>query len=202
MTIVFDVGDVLINFRFRDHMRDLGFSEQAVEELSERMVLTEFWHEMDLGIRMEKDAIEKFTAEMPEYEQEIRTFWANTDGLVAEYPYAEPLVKGLKDAGHSVYVLSNYPVETAKRHWPTFRFLPHADGYIISGFEKVAKPDPRMYRLLESRFGVNLGECLFIDDRQVNIDGAEALGMQGILFTGYQELIRKLGSRGITLPEY
>ena len=93
MTIVFDVGNVLIDFRYRDHMRDLGFSEQAVEELSRRMVLTEFWKEMDLGVRMEKDALEKFTAEMPEYREEIETFWAHTEGLVAEYPYAEPLVK-------------------------------------------------------------------------------------------------------------
>ena len=197
MTIVFDVGNVLIDFRYRDHMRDLGFSEQAVEELSRRMVLTEFWKEMDLGIRMEKDALEKFTAEMPEYREEIETFWAHTEGLVAEYPYAEPLVKSLKDAGYPVYVLSNYPQETAERHWPTFRFLRHTDGHIISAYEKVAKPDPRMYRLLESRFGLDLTDCLFIDDRQENIDGAKALGMQGLLFTGYEQLITDLRARGI-----
>ena len=199
MTIVFDVGNVLIDFRYRDHMRDLGFSEQAVEELSRRMVLTEFWKEMDLGVRMEKDALEKFTAEMPEYMEEIETFWAHTEGLVAEYPYAEPLVKSLKDAGYPVYVLSNYPQETAERHWPTFRFLRHTDGHIISAYEKVAKPDPRMYRLLESRFGLDLTDCLFIDDRQENIDGAKALGMQGLLFTGYEKLVEDLRTLGIRI---
>ena len=197
-TIVFDVGDVLIRFRYRDHMRDLGFSEDAVEELSQRMVLTEFWHEMDMGIKMEQDALEHFTKLMPEYESEIRTFWANTDGLVAEYPYAEGLVTGLKKAGYGVYVLSNYPKETAERHWPTFRFLPHTDGHIISAYEKMAKPDPRMYRLLESRFGLNLSQCLFIDDREVNIEGAEAVGMQGLLFRGYDELLEDLMKQGIT----
>lgn len=196
-TIVFDVGDVLIRFRYRDHMRDLGFSDEAVEELSNRMVLTVFWSEMDRGAKMEADAVEHFTARMPEYAEEIRTFWAHTEGLVREFPYAEGLVKGLKDAGYGVYVLSNYPEETAKRHWPVFRFLPHADGYIISAYEKLVKPDPRLYRLLESRFGVNLSECLFIDDRQVNVDGAEAVGMQGLLFRGYEELLKDLEKLGI-----
>ena len=190
--IVFDVGDVLIRFRYRDHMKDLGFSQEANDFLSENMVLTEFWHLMDRGDKMEKDAIEHFTSLYPEYRQEILTFWAHTEGLVSEYPYAQPLLHHLKELGYGVYVLSNYPLETSERHWATFQFLPEADGYIISAREHLAKPEPEIYRLLESRFGLNLPECLFIDDRQTNLDGAAAVGMQTLLFTGYPELIRDL----------
>ncbi|MBO6162346.1 MAG: HAD family phosphatase [Eubacterium sp.] len=198
-TVVFDVGDVLINFRYRDHMKDLGFSPEAVDFLSENMVLTEYWHEMDMGIRMEKDAVEHFTQLFPQYDREIRTFWAHTEGLVEEYPYSAPMIRRLRELGYGVYLLSNYPTETAARHWPTFTFLPETDGYIISGPEKMTKPDPRIYRLLESRFGVNLSSCLFIDDRTVNLDGAAAVGMHPLLFTGYPELVQELKEWGIDL---
>ena len=200
--VVFDVGDVLIHFRYRDHMRDLGFSEDAVDYLSEHMVLTDFWHEMDLGIRTEKEAVEKFTKEIPQYSEEVRSFWAHTEGLVKEYPYAPGLVRSIKQQGYGVYILSNYPTETAERHWPTFQFLPESDGYIISGREKMTKPDPEIYHLLESRFGVDLTESLFIDDRQVNLDGAEAVGMASLLFTGYGQLAKDLkDGYGILIPD-
>ena len=163
------------------------------------MVLTELWHQMDRGDKMEKDAIEHFTALYPQYKDEILTFWAHTEGLVSEYPYSQPLLHRLKEQGYRVYVLSNYPLETAERHWPTFRFLDEADGYIISARENLAKPEPEIYRLLESRFGIDLTKSLFIDDRQSNLDGAAAVGMQTLLFTGYPELMTALQERNILI---
>lgn len=195
--IVFDVGDVLVDFCYEKLMRNLGFSEEAVEFLSANMVVTEYWHELDLGKWTGKDALPHFLELYPQYEKEIRAFWANTDKLIEEYPYSEPMVKRLKDAGYGVYILSNYPTDTAEQHWPTFKFLPLADGYIISGFEKITKPDAEIYRLLESRFGIKLSESLFVDDRQVNIDGAKAVGMDAVLFTGYENLVQAFHEKGI-----
>ena len=200
--VVFDVGDVLVHFRYRDHMKDLGFSEDAVDYLSEHMVRTGFWNEMDMGIRTEKDALEHFTKEIPQYGEEIRIFWDHTEGLVKEYPYARDLVRSIRAQGYGVYILSNYPTEIAARHWPTFQFLPESNGYIISGREKLVKPDPAIYRLLESRFGVDLTESLFVDDRRLNLDGAEAVGMESLLFKGYGQLAKDLKDRyGILIPE-
>ena len=53
----------------------------------------------------------------------------------------------------------------------------------------MVKPDERIYRLLTERFGIDLTESVFIDDRQINIDAAEKLGMKGILFRSYDELL-------------
>lgn len=195
--IVFDVGDVLIRFRYRDHMRDLGFSEDVIETLSRDMVLTEFWSLMDQGVKMEKDAVEHFSTLMPTLRREIEYFWQNTEGLVEEYPYSTPLIRKLKAEGYKVYLLSNYPKETAERHWPTFSFVPETDGYIISAFEKMIKPDPAFYRLLFTRFGLVPEECLFIDDREKNLVGAKEVGMETILFTGYEPLVQELEQRGI-----
>jgi len=198
--IVFDVGDVLVHFRYRDHMKDLGFSSEVVDFLSENMVLTDFWHELDLGIRTEQEAIDTFTTLYPQYDREIRIFWANTEPLVAEYPYAKPMIQSIREQGYGVYLLSNYPTDLSDRHWPKFTFLPETNGHIISAFEKMAKPDPRFYQLLTSRFGLNLNECIFIDDRPKNITPAAELGMKALPFTGYEKLKSDLQEFGIRIP--
>ncbi len=197
--IVFDVGNVLVAFRYRELMQDLGFDETTVDYLAKNMVETPFWNELDRGDKMNADAIEKFTNELPEYKSEILKFWDNIQDVVKEYDYSEGLVKELKAAGYGVYILSNYPVETYHMHWPHFKFLPHADGYIVSGFERVIKPDEKIYRLLESRFGIKLEDSIFVDDRQINIDAANSYGMKGILFTGYDDLIDSLKKYNIEL---
>ncbi len=189
--IVFDVGDVLVDFRYKDYMRDLGMDEETVEFLSQNIVLTEFWHELDLGFRTNEEARVHFIGKYPEYKDEINRFWEDPSEIVREYDYSAGLLQGLKDKGYGVYIFSNYPIEISELHWPKFRFLPIADGYIISGYERMTKPSPEIYKLLESRFGIKLSECLFVDDRQVNIDGAEAVGMQAVLFTGYDDIMKK-----------
>ena len=195
--IVFDVGDVLVDFCYQKYMRSLGFSEELVEFLSEKLVLTEFWHELDLGVKTIADGRKIYKEMYPDISNEIDLFWDNIMGIVEEYDYAVPLIKSLKDKGYGVYILSNYPIETADMHWPTFKFLPLTDGHIISGYEKITKPDEGIYRLLESRFGIDLKECIFVDDRKINIDAAERLGMKAVLFTGYDDLMIKFNEMGV-----
>lgn len=185
--VVFDVGEVLVEFRYMNYMRDLGFDEEVVDFLAENMVLSEFWHELDLGIRTNSEGKKVFTEKYPQYASEIDKFWDHLEDIVREYDYAPGLIREIKQMGYKVYILSNYPIEIAEMHWPKFRFLPLTDGHIISAYEKLTKPDAAIYRLLESRFGLDLTECLFIDDRQINIDGAASLGMETLLFKGYDE---------------
>ncbi len=187
--VIFDVGDVLIHFRYMDYMKDLGLSDEEIRFFAEQMVLTDFWHEMDLGIYNNEDARKHFTEAFPQYADEIGRFWDGIADIVREYDYAKPLVQKLKSAGLSVYALSNYPDEMSDMHWAKFQFLPEMDGYIISAKEKLAKPDPAIYRLLTERFGLDLSECVFVDDRDTNVEAANSLGMKGILFTGYDNMI-------------
>ena len=197
--VVFDVGNVLADFRYRDYMRDLGFDPETVEFLAKNMVETPFWAEMDLGLWTIAQALAHFTEQYPRYRREIGLFWENIRDIVREYDYAQPLVHRLKEQGYGVYLLSNYPVETAEMHWPTFRFLPETDGRIISGYEKLAKPDPAIYRLLESRFGLVPGECVFVDDNPANVEAARGVGLQAVRFTGVEALERELAALGVTL---
>ncbi|MBQ8952291.1 MAG: HAD family phosphatase [Eubacterium sp.] len=190
--VVFDVGMVLADFRFREYMSDLGFDKETIEELSEKVVFSDYWKLMDNGLVNDGEAKEHFISELPQYEKEMNLFWDNIDNIIREYDYSEELVKELKAKGFKVYVLSNYPEKQADMHWPKFKFLPHTDGYLISSKEKMMKPDPEFYRLLEKRFGVDLTESVFVDDREENVEAARALGMTGIVFKGFDDLKNKL----------
>ncbi|MBR4514757.1 MAG: HAD family phosphatase [Lachnospiraceae bacterium] len=186
--IVFDVGDVLVHFRYRDYMADLGFPKEEIDFLEENMVLTYYWHRLDMGVENEDEAVTHFQELFPQYTDDIALFWEKIEDIVKEFDYAPGLVQSLKDKGYKVYALSNYPDKLSDLHWKHFEFLKLVDGYLISAKEKLAKPDERFYRLLESRFGLDLTECMFVDDREVNVEAAAALGMKAVHFTGEDTL--------------
>ena len=59
---------------------------------------------------------------------------------------------------------------------------------VISGIERVMKPDPKIFQLALQRFGIKAEETVFIDDNPNNVTGANALGITGILFEGKEKL--------------
>ena len=193
-SIVFDIGNVLAAFRWQDYiLHDLGFSEEVVQIFGERFIVHPLWDAFDLGERETQDIIEDMRSRVPEYEKEFALFFDRIVDIVESYPYSRPWIKELKQRGYRVYLLSNYPRDTFRLHErEKFDFIDLIDGKVVSGFERLAKPDPRIYRLLLDRYQLKAEECVFLDDRQVNIDAALCLGMQGILFTGYEDASRKL----------
>jgi putative hydrolase of the HAD superfamily len=197
--VIFDMGMVLINFRWYDYMEDLGFDKPVIEELGEKMVMSEFWKELDRGTRQEDDAPAYFKGMMPQYEREIDLFWENIADIVCEFDYAAPLVRKLHEAGYKVYLLSNYPEKLAELHWPSFSFINEVDGKVISAVEKMAKPEPDIYRMLLERYELCPEECIFLDDRPDNIDTARRLGMQGIVFQSYESAVRELKKAGVNI---
>ncbi len=187
--IVFDIGNVLAKFRWEDYIRyDLGYSEEIVKTFGERFIVHPLWDEFDLGVRDTEEIIADMKATVPEYPEEVNAFFDGLVDIIGTYPYSRRWILELKERGYHVYLLSNYPSSTFLLHQKErFDFTDVVDGMVISAFEKIAKPDPKIYRLLMDRYQLNAEECVFLDDRQVNIDAAVAIGMQGILFTEYEE---------------
>lgn len=192
--IVFDIGMVLAEFRWQDYIRyDLGFSEEIVKTFGERFIVHPLWDEFDLGVRETEDILADMRATVPEYPEEFERFFDGIVDVIRSYPYSRKWILELKERGYHVYLLSNYPRRTFRLHErERFDFVDVVDGKVVSGFERIAKPDPAIYRLLLERYGLRAEECVFLDDRQVNIDTALSLGMQGILFTGYEDARQKL----------
>ena len=184
-----------------EYMRKLGFSEEMCREFEKDIIYSELWNDMDRGDLMLEEAGIKFKKRLREMykpcDDEVDLFIENIKDIVKEYPYSKELLQSLKDAGYGVYILSNYPRDLADMHWKDFKFLPVADGYIISAYERIVKPDEKIYRLLTEKFGIDLTESAFIDDRQINIDAANALGMKGILFKNLDDCMEALNKEGI-----
>lgn len=180
--VIFDVGNVLIDFCWEKTCKMLHFSQDIIDAFEKNMILTDVWDMLDEGTISLEHAILRFIEAMPQYEKEVRLFWEHADTFVEEYDYAFELIKELKEKGYKVYLLSNYPLDMYKLHWPAFRFFELVDGYIVSAVEKLRKPDIRIYKLLCERYGLEPSACVFFDDRQINVDAAIEVGMQGILF--------------------
>ncbi len=191
--IVFDVGMVLIDFCWDKHCRNLGFSEKIIQAFDANMIHSEIWTKLDEGTIETADAIQEFVRRMPQYEAEVNRFWESPECFVEEYEYAAPLIRTLKEQGYHVYLLSNYPYDMYKVHWPAFSFYSLVDGYVVSAVEKLIKPDQAIFRLLCERYQLKPQECLFLDDRRENVEAAICAGMQGVTFTGYQTLKNLFG---------
>lgn len=192
MNIIFDVGMVLANFRWQDFCRDLGFSENAISIFGERMINDSIWDEFDLSIIPHEVLIDKISGRFPEYKKEYALFWQDITRLVVPFDYSEEWLKELKAKGHNVYILSNYPKFMFDIHSKSWDFLKYTDGRVISHEYHVMKPDPVIYNILLKKFSLSPEECVFLDDRAVNIKGAEDCGIKGILFTSYEDAKKKL----------
>lgn len=89
-------------------------------------------------------------------------------------------------------MLSNIGSAGVRRFYPEGLLEEHFDPIIESGVIGWAKPEPQAYEITADRLGVRLDECVFIDDRPEYVDGANAVGMRGILYTGLKQLVVEL----------
>lgn len=110
----------------------------------------------------------------------------------------QEIVRELDDCGIPLFGITNFSDE----FWPPFHareaalFAPFRD-IVVSGVEKVVKPDPAIYRLALERFGLHAAQALFIDDREENVIAAEAEGMRGHLFRDAATLRDELAALGL-----
>lgn len=192
--IVFDIGNVLAAFRWRDYITEiLSASEDEwmpggrAWRLAAATTKNPLWREVDRGAMTVDEIITAMIATDPEIEDDIRLFFADRRRLVMEYDYSAGWIESLKSRGYRVYLLSNYSEDHFKYISKHFRFFGLEDGRVISFEEKVLKPGARIYEILLERYGLKAEECVFLDDTPENIDGAKAVGMQGIVFKNYSQ---------------
>lgn len=186
--IVFDIGNVLAAFAWKEYIRDtLGYSGETAERVARATTLSPYWQELDRGVMSVNSIIEAMITIDPEIEDQIRHFFEDRRELVREYDYAEKWLGELKSRGYNVYILSNFSEDQFKYIYSNFRFFGHEDGKVISYEEKLLKPDPAIYRILLDRYGLVPDETVFLDDTVKNIEGAKKVGLHGIVFRDYSQ---------------
>lgn len=187
--IVFDVGNVLVDFRYHNYMLEMGFKPEAVKIIEEKLIgNSALWSQLDLGREPEMDTVNRMLSEVPGYEADVHRFFDNVIDIVETYQYTVPWLTNLREKGYKIYLLSNYPKNWWTLHEENrFGFTHLTDGKTVSGFVKVVKPGKEIYELLLSSHGLIADECLFFDDRKENVEAAKKLGINGHVFTSYED---------------
>jgi putative hydrolase of the HAD superfamily len=187
--VIFDVGGVLVDFRWRALMADLGMSIERQDEFEKKVFGSKWWAELDRGALAEEYVVGKLRESISEHIDAFELIWANQEYLVESFDYSPIWMDELKAKGLKIYLLSNYPKSIFSLHEEKgkFNFIDRIDGKVVSGFVGMAKPDEDIYRCLVDKYGLKAEECVFIDDREENIQTAKALGMKGIVFRDYEQ---------------
>lgn len=185
-TIIFDLGKVLVDFHPVDGMKELGFSTEAIESF-EKNIFSGLWEECDAKRMSDLEIRECFKNAVPGFEREVDILWDNITVVTSVYEYSCEWVKELKERGYKLYVLSNFGQQAFETNSKLYDFLDYMDGKVVSYDVEIVKPDRRIYECLIQKYGINPKEAVFLDDRQINIDGAMACGLKGILFKNYEQ---------------
>lgn len=198
--VVFDLGGVMVKYDPKSFIDEMGYEKEKSEALCDAIFRDRVWTDLDMGVFMTyTDALPAFIERHPDLENEIRTFfnpdWMNVYKLKEETE--REIYDWVYDKGLKIYILSNYSADGftfIKNKYPFFR---KASGYVVSAFEKCMKPDPKIYRILLSRYNLVPEESVFIDDIPANIEAARKQGMKGIVFTGVREAKNELLKLGV-----
>jgi 2-haloacid dehalogenase len=107
------------------------------------------------------------------------------------------LLEAMRDAGMRLYALTNWSAEKFELTYPRFEWLSWFEGIVVSGRERVVKPDPRIYRTLLDRYDVDPRAAVYIDDVPHNVTAAAALGLTALHFAGPDQLHADLTELGV-----
>ena len=196
--IVFDIGNVLTDFRWKEFMQDKGFDGETVKRIAKASLESPLWGELDRGLWEEEKVLEEFIRRDPEIEEQIRFAYSDIHGMVTPRDYAIPWIRELKQGGYGVYYLSNFAERACRECREALAFLGETDGGILSCQVHLIKPEPAIYRLLLKQYGLNAEECVFLDDLPVNVEGAKAEGFAGIVFRSREQAVEELALLGVT----
>lgn len=197
-TVIFDIGNVLAGFSWKEYFDRFSYSEEVKERIGKATVQSPVWNEYDRGNLSDEEVLEAFVENDPGIEKEIRESLSNISGMLVRYDYAIPWVKALKENGYQVLVLSNFSHKAVVECGEVLDFLPFTDGGILSYKERMIKPQPEIYELLINRYNLTPEECVFMDDTLVNVEAAKKVGIHAIHFRNKEQAEKELHDLGVT----
>jgi 2-haloacid dehalogenase len=197
MNVVFDIGNVLIRWDPRALYRKIFASEAEVDWFIGHVCTAAWNHEQDRG-RSFEDGIAEAIARHPAHADAIAAYdsrWAET--IVGPIAGSVAILEALSAQGTPVYAITNWHQDKFRETRGRFGFLSLFRDIVVSGEERLVKPDAAIYRRLLDRNRLDASTCLFIDDNADNVAGAEAVGMTAHLFTTPEQLRARLAGSGI-----
>ncbi len=197
--LIFDFGNVLVAYDFMAFLdRHFGDDKEREKRFAEKYISPGFLDICDREAIPFAEMIERQKRLDPEMADGLQYFCEHFAEIVTgEMPGMRDLLMTLKDKGYRLYGLTNWSSSVYKvieRYKDLFGLL---DGCVISSEEKLIKPERAIFMCLCEKYGLRPDECLFADDKPVNVKGAEDAGMKGVVFTDTDHYIRDLRKLGI-----
>lgn len=190
--VVLDMGNVLLDFN-PDYILDLFCSSEEEKDIINRELFNgPEWQLGDKGEIKDKDRYDLVKARVPEkYHEALKKCADRWDICMDPLEGAEEFCRYVKDSGYKIFVLSNAS-DLFYKYFPKFLPLDFFDGVFVSSDYLMLKPDIAIYRKFLEEYGLKAEECLFIDDREANVKGAEIAGMNTFCFKGDYAKIREV----------
>ena len=197
-TVIFDLGGVLIDWNPEYVFRQVFEEEEEMRYFFEEVCTSEWNLQQDAG-RPLKEATEEKVREFPEYEAAIRAYYGRWENMLGGA--IQETVRILEQiharGAHRLYALTNWSHETFPVAQERFGFLQLFEGIVVSGQEKLAKPDHKIYHTLLNRYQARADASVFIDDNAHNVEAAKEVGLQAIHFQGAELLKEELMGLGV-----
>ena len=196
--VVFDLGGVLLDWDPRHLYRRLFADPAEMEDFLAR-ICTPDWHlAHDLGEDV-TESCRRLARQHPGHRDMIMAWADPGDEMAAgQIDGAVDVLAELKAAGVRCLVLSNMEPATFARRLGRFPFMNWFDGYVISGHEGLAKPDPRIFQLLLRRYRLEPAATVFVDDSPANVEAARGQGLAAVRYTSAGQLRNRLRALGLT----
>jgi 2-haloacid dehalogenase len=195
--VVFDLGGVLLDWDPRHLYRQLfGDPDEMADFL--RRICTPDWHRQhDLGAETARSCAD-LARRHPDQAGLIMAWAERGEEMVAgQIDGTVAVLADLTAAGVPCFALSNMEAETFPLRRDRFAFMRQFDGWVISGLEGVAKPDPEIFRILLGRYRLDPARTAFVDDAPANVAAARQLGLAALQFAGPARLRRDLRALGL-----
>ena len=197
-TIIWDLGNVLIKWDPRYLYRKI-FNTEAQVDWFLANICTFDWNEQQDAGRTWEEGTNLLVQQFPAQEQAIMAYWKRwKETLVGVISESEGMLRTLKEQNnYRLYALTNWSAETFPIALERYDFLQLFEGIVVSGEEKLKKPDPKIYQLLLDRYQIEPSTSVFIDDSARNIKGAQDLGINTVHFKHPKQAKRDLEAYGI-----
>ncbi len=193
--VIFDFGGVLVDWNPRYLYRNYFQDESKMEHFLHHICTDEWNLEQDRG-RSLADGTRLLLEKFPEHHSLIQLYYDQWEVMLhSDIPETVSLLYQLKEK-YKIFGLTNWSAETIPIAYKRFSFFKAFDGIVVSGEEKLIKPDQKLYHLLLDRYNLKAENTIFIDDNLKNINAAEDIGLIAIHFENSSQLEAKLQSIG------
>jgi len=190
--LIFDFGKVLVDYNFSHIIDPLFDNEEDKKEFYTFFASLDFVNELDREVTPFLEIIQKKQKEYPKYTEQLQIFYDKyVDFVTGEIPGMKELLTDLKAEGYKLYGLTNWSskVHDVMKNYDIFDLL---DDQLISSEEHLIKPEPEIYERLLEKFDLKAEECVFTDDKAINVEAAVKVGLEGIIFHNAEQYAREL----------